>query len=84
MEGINKLLFTTQADSDCSKLRVRGMGTTFKDAILLEGDWTNIDTPYFTGMTSCKMPILKTIGKNLFNENEKKRIRDYGKVRGIK
>ena len=31
----------------------------------------NWDIPYFTGMTSCKMPILKTIGKNLFNENEK-------------
>ena len=31
----------------------------------------NWDIPYFEGMASCKMPILKTIGKNLFNENEK-------------
>lgn len=26
----------------------------------------NWDIPYFTGMTSCKMPILHTVGKNLF------------------
>ena len=27
----------------------------------------NWDIPYFTGMASCKMPILSTVGKNLFN-----------------
>nr|DAM71596.1 MAG TPA: hypothetical protein [Caudoviricetes sp.] len=27
----------------------------------------NWDIPYFTGITSCKMPILSTVGKNLFN-----------------
>ncbi|MBP3907505.1 MAG: hypothetical protein J6D33_01075, partial [Turicibacter sp.] len=27
----------------------------------------NWDIPYFTGMTSCKMPILSTVGKNLFD-----------------
>ena len=29
----------------------------------------NWDIPYFEGMTSCKMPILKTTGKNLFDKN---------------
>lgn len=29
----------------------------------------NWDIPYFEGMASCKMPILTTIGKNLFNIN---------------
>ena len=29
----------------------------------------NWDIPYFEGMTSCKMPILHTVGKNLFNIN---------------
>lgn len=28
----------------------------------------NWDIPYFTGMTSCKMPILHTVGKNLYSK----------------
>ena len=35
--------------------------------ILLEGDYTNTDIPYFEGMQSVKMPVLTTTGKNLFN-----------------
>lgn len=34
---------------------------------IIEGDYTNVDIPYFTGMASCKMPILSTVGKNLFD-----------------
>ena len=30
-------------------------------------DMENWDIPYFEGMTSCKMPILSTVGKNLFD-----------------
>ena len=33
--------------------------------IVLEGDYSNEDIPYFTGMTSCKMPTLSYTGKNL-------------------
>ena len=29
----------------------------------------NWDIPYFEGMASCKMPILKSVGKNLFDHN---------------
>ena len=35
--------------------------------ILLEGDWSNKDLPfndYFDGIGYCKMPILRTTGKN--------------------
>lgn len=35
--------------------------------ILLEGDYTSIDVPYFEGMQSVKMPVLTTTGKNLIN-----------------
>lgn len=38
--------------------------------IILEGDYTDIDIPYFEGMASCKMPILHTVGKNLLPYNE--------------
>lgn len=45
---------------DGGKLRIS------KDIIVIEGDYTDIDIPYFEGMTSCKMPVLTTTGKNLF------------------
>lgn len=35
--------------------------------MLIEGDYTNIDIPYFEGMQSVKMPVLTITGKNLFN-----------------
>ena len=37
---------------------------TFKQ-VLVEGDYTNIDIPYFEGMQSVKLPVLTTTGKNL-------------------
>ena len=38
--------------------------------ILLEGDYTNVDIPYFNGMQSVKMPVLTTAGKNLFDKTK--------------
>ena len=35
--------------------------------MFIEGDYTNIDIPYFEGMQSVKMPVLTTVGKNLFD-----------------
>lgn len=35
--------------------------------MIVEGDYTNVDIPYFEGMQSVKMPVLTTIGKNLFS-----------------
>ena len=35
--------------------------------MLLEGDYTNVDIPYFEGMQSVQMPGLTTTGKNLFD-----------------
>ena len=37
-----------------------------QNIVLLEGDYTNVDLPYFTGMASCKMPILKSV-ESLFD-----------------
>ena len=37
--------------------------------VIVEGDYTNIDIPYFEGMQSVRMPVLKTTGKNILNEN---------------
>ena len=35
--------------------------------VVLEGDYANCNIPYFTGMQSVKMPVLKTVGKNLLD-----------------
>ena len=42
-------------------------GTVSFKMVLLKGDYTNVDVPYFTGMQSVKMPVLTTTGKNLFD-----------------
>ena len=43
-------------------------GTLKWKAIVLEGDWTDKELPpYFTGLCDVKAPILKNVGKNLFN-----------------
>lgn len=43
----------------------------FKDAMIIEYQkgMENWDIPYFEGMQSVKMPVLHTVGKNLFNIN---------------
>lgn len=73
--GVLKTKFTTSSTVDAYMLRIiprNGIDNTYtfsKEFIILEGDYTNVDIPYFEGMASCKMPILHTIGKNLFNPN---------------
>lgn len=37
--------------------------------VLLEGDYANIDIPFFTGMQSVKMPVLTTTGANVFSDD---------------
>ena len=37
--------------------------------MIIEGDYTNVDIPYFEGMQSVKMPVLTTTGKNLFHSD---------------
>ena len=41
-------------------------GTEIK-ILIIEGDHSNEDIPYFEGMASVKMPVLTTTGKNLFD-----------------
>lgn len=41
-------------------------GTVSFKMVLLKGDYTNVDIPFFTGMQSVKLPVLTACGKNLF------------------
>ena len=40
---------------------------TVENIVMLEGDYTNVNIPYFTGMSSVKTPVLTVTGKNLFD-----------------
>lgn len=44
-----------------------GYSATVKNIVILEGDHTQEDIPYFEGMQSVKMPVLTTTGKNFMN-----------------
>ena len=81
--GLNIIKFTTISDLTVQNacLRLGYAGTiavgceyTFNNIMVLEGDWTNVDISYFEGMASVKMPVLTTVGKNLFDINKFKGI----------
>lgn len=70
--GIQKVKFTA-TDSFKTCLVAFGGNTPENSSMIMdylmfvEGDYTNVDIPYFEGMQSVKMPVLTTTGKNLFD-----------------
>ena len=66
-------LDTNEKESDCLRIALSATevadNTKIKNIVILEGDYTNINIPYFEGMQSVKMPVLKATGKNLFDGN---------------
>lgn len=77
MNGTIKQTFTTPTNYNGSNQTLRlyyqmnvddnENSSSIAQTILLEGDYSNIDIPYFEGMQSVKMPVLTTVGKNLFD-----------------
>ena len=59
--------FTTPSTIDYFVLRSNGHYFYVKEVMLLEGDYTNVDLPYFEGLCDSKMPILRNVGKNLLD-----------------
>ena len=72
--GVFKKLLTTKTDTSLDYRLQQVMynnstqGTIVFSQVLLEGDYTNADIPYFEGMQSVKLPVLKTTGKNLLSK----------------
>lgn len=87
--GIHKVTFLTSSTKNVTTLSLRlGAYTdersiSFKNIMIIEGDHTQEDIPYFTGMQSIKMPVLTTTGKNLFDLELTQGTHGYG-VTGIK
>lgn len=69
--GIYKLKMRTQSEiTGNTGLRQQiynnvASGQIVFKQVLLEGDYTTRDIPYFTGLCDSKMPILRNVGKNL-------------------
>ena len=71
INGVNKVKFTVPSNYGSylrSYIKTSSIGgsVTVK-GMIIEGDLTQEDIPYFTGMQSVKMPVLTTTGKNLFD-----------------
>ena len=65
---------------------VSGGGTIQFNMVVLEGDYTNVDIPYFEGMQSVKMPVLTTSNEdgtktNILTVNEDVELRGIGDVK---
>ena len=76
--GINKWVFKTPTDAAFDGIRYWSNDEDIKlcanNIVLLEGDYTQENIPYFEGMQSVKMPVLKTCGKNLCDNSKNKAI----------
>ena len=71
--GFINRLFTKAKDVKNIEIYLQATETgnvTVENIMMLEGDYTNVNIPFFTGMQNVKMPVLTTTGKNLYNINE--------------
>lgn len=59
--------FTTSSVVDCFTFKSNGNYFAIKECVLLKGNYTDQGIPYFEGLCDVKAPILKNVGKNLFN-----------------
>lgn len=78
LNSSNKIAFDTLENvGTVMMIHLNDGGTTeiTKDMIdemkpmVIEGDYTKVDIPYFIGLCDVKMPILRNVGKNLFDIN---------------
>lgn len=76
LNSSNKIAFDTLENvGTVMMIHLNDGGTTeiTKDMIdemkpmVIEGDYTKVDIPYFIGLCDVKMPILRNVGKNLLN-----------------
>ena len=77
LNSSNKIAFDTLENvGTVMMIHLNDGGTTeiTKDMIdemkpmVIEGDYTKVDIPYFIGLCDVKMPILRNVGKNLFDK----------------
>ena len=75
--GLNIAVGTTKSELGGENCNIRignadviaGARGVLLDAVVVEGDYSSIEINPFYGMTSCKMPTLHTVGKNLITQS---------------
>lgn len=67
--GTRKITITTPSTLTDNSLTITGEGAKVSELMVLEGNESDT-LPYFEGMSSCKMPILHTVSKNLFSREK--------------
>lgn len=73
VKGINNFTITTSSNANKIQLRAGSKtGSIIKEVMIIpyQDGMENWDIPYFEGMQSVRMPVLKAIGKNLFDINK--------------
>ena len=64
--GKNIVQITTPSTLSHNYVIFKGLGNVIKDVQVIEGDVVG-DEPYFEGMIDVEMPVVKNVGKNLFD-----------------
>lgn len=80
-EAVIKQTFTNN-ENNTIHIRFFNQRTNYKKLMIIEGDHTQEDIPYFEGMQSVKMPVLTTTGKNLFNINAYTSLKNNATIEG--
>lgn len=90
VQGYNKLKVTTD-NKELNRFRFKNDSTSetdfiFNNLMILDGDYTNVDIPYFEGMQSVQMPVLTTSNEdgtktNILTCNEEVTLRGIGGVK---
>lgn len=84
--GVRYVTFTSTSNQCYLHIRTGGSTSNLKynnmQVFEYQDNMENWDIPYFEGMTSCKMPILSTVGKNFFNINGYSTKNQYASING--
>ena len=85
--GISKFTVTTKEETNKVRFSAHGASNTvqIKKCMIIKGDYSNQDIPFFTGMQSVKLPVLTTSNEdgtktNILTVNEPIELRGIGDV----
>ena len=67
VDGTSKCAITTPSTISQYELRLSGARNKVSNVCVFSGDYMNVNVPYVQGMMNAVNPIVKNVGKNLFD-----------------
>ena len=67
VDGTSKCTITTPSTISQYELRLSGARNKVSNVCVFSGDYMNVNVPYMQGMMNAVNPIVKNVGKNLFD-----------------